>query len=72
MAKINKKIGRPKKTKDEKRTYTLGIRLTEEQRESLEALARAKGFDPSIYARAVLLQHIGQAQPPADNLSPNQ
>jgi hypothetical protein len=54
MAKLK---GRPKKAKDERRINVLRIRLTQQEREVLEAGASTKSLDVSAWARMVLLSN---------------
>jgi uncharacterized protein (DUF1778 family) len=55
-----KKLGRPKKAEKEKGAYTLSVRLTTEQRKTLEQAAKTRGFNPSAYARAIIVQALAQ------------
>jgi hypothetical protein len=64
---MRKKLGRPKKQQSEKGTYTLSVRLTTEQREMLEKAAKTKGFNPSAYARAIIIQALTQQGGPLLN-----
>ncbi len=53
MAKVR---GRPKKAKGEQRENVLRIRLTQDERDVLDAAATAKSLDSSAWARMVLLE----------------
>jgi len=50
--------GRPKKSKDEKRSNVLRILLKEEERAALDKEAQSKTLDTSSWARMVLLEII--------------
>lgn len=54
MAKISK--GRPKKTKEERRTNVLRIRLTQAERDQLDAAAAGKSLDVSAWGRSILIE----------------
>jgi uncharacterized protein (DUF1778 family) len=47
--------GRPKKTKPDSKTYMLRIRMTEEDRELIDAAAKAKSLETSTWARSELV-----------------
>jgi uncharacterized protein (DUF1778 family) len=47
--------GRPKKAKSDSKTYMLRIRMTEEDRELIDAAARAKSLESSTWARSELI-----------------
>lgn len=47
--------GRPKKPESEVKTYMLRIRMTEEERALLDAVAQAKSLQLSSWARSELL-----------------
>jgi uncharacterized protein (DUF1778 family) len=49
-------MARPAKSKAERRTNTLRIRLTPAERKVLDAAANTKTLDTSTWARAELLQ----------------
>ena len=60
MTKNKKGVGRPPKPESEKGAYTLAIRITTEQRDTLEKAAKIRGFAPSAYARAIIVQALAQ------------
>jgi hypothetical protein len=47
--------GRPKKPEDEARGNVLRIRLTKEERKTLDEAARSRGLESSTWARMELL-----------------
>jgi uncharacterized protein (DUF1778 family) len=47
--------GRPKKTKPDSKTYMLRIRMTEDDRELLDAAAKSKSLETSTWARSELI-----------------
>jgi uncharacterized protein (DUF1778 family) len=47
--------GRPKKTKPDAKTYMLRIRMTEEDRELMDAAAKSKSLETSTWARSELV-----------------
>jgi uncharacterized protein (DUF1778 family) len=52
-----KKKGRPKKVKDDRRTNVLRIRLTEDERQTLDVAAGVRSLDVSAWARMVLIEN---------------
>ncbi len=52
---MEKKRGRPKKPKKERRTKPLRILMNDEERAAVEAAADGKGMEASTWARMVLL-----------------
>ena len=53
---MGKARGRPKKVKGEQRDNVLRIRLTQEERNLLDASAAAKSLASSAWARMVLIE----------------
>jgi uncharacterized protein (DUF1778 family) len=47
--------GRPKKPKTDSKTYMLRIRMTEDDRELIDAAAKAKSLETSTWARSELV-----------------
>jgi uncharacterized protein (DUF1778 family) len=47
--------GRPKKSKPDSKTYMLRIRMTEEDRELIDAAAKTKSLESSTWARSELV-----------------
>jgi uncharacterized protein (DUF1778 family) len=47
--------GRPKKAKADSKSYMLRIRMTEEDRELIDAAAKAKSLETSTWARSELV-----------------
>jgi uncharacterized protein (DUF1778 family) len=47
--------GRPKKRKPDSKTYMLRIRMTEEDRELIDAAAKSKSLETSTWARSELV-----------------
>jgi len=52
---IKTMMGRPKKPKGQQRENVLRVRLTEDERERLDAAATAAALDTSTWARTTLL-----------------
>jgi hypothetical protein len=52
------KLGRPKLPKGEARTETIRARVTKEEREVIEAVAKAEGKDVSEWMRGLILQRV--------------
>ena len=47
--------GRPKKSNPDSKTYMLRIRMTEEDRELIDAAAKSKSLETSTWARSELV-----------------
>jgi uncharacterized protein (DUF1778 family) len=52
--------GRPKKSQSQVKSYTLRIRMTQEQRALLEEAAQRRGLETSTWARSELLLLAGE------------